>query len=242
MLSRVSPVSAFTGQDISLQIYGSGFSSDTVVYLGSTPGEMEYVSPTQVQATFFHIPGPETAQITAVNGNSSVSNAVTLSIANSYISGISLQPTSLQAGSGSFSLEVMQLWVRLHSSRRRALCNGMERRCGNLLERGDSLAQVPASDVANTGTATVTVVTPQALYGQGTSNAVTFTIAPQAPLLQVRTKSLTIGPVLSGNSATGTITIQSAGQSPMTVSVANVPSSANQFTVTIIAQGMWLPK
>jgi sugar lactone lactonase YvrE len=240
VLSRISPVSGFTGQDISVQVYGSGFGSDTVVYLDSTPAETLYVSPTQVQASFFRLPGPETAQITAVNGNSAQSNAVTLSIANSYLAGISLQPSSVQAGSGAFSLEVTGAPPTVFSPTSVVQWNGTALTTTYLSGR-ILLAQVPASDVAAVGAANITVVTPQALYGQGTSNAAMFTIAAPAPVLQLKTTSLTLGPVLSGTSASGTITVLSAGNAPLTVSAVGIPASAGQVTVANNCSGIVAP-
>lgn len=240
VLSRVSPVSAFTGQDISVQVYGSGFGSNTVVYLDSTPEETLYVSPTQVQASFFKLPGPETAQITAVNGSSVPSNAVTLSIANSYLGTISLQPSTVQAGSGAFLLEVNSTPATSFSPTSFVQWNGSALKT-TYLSGGILLAQVPASDVAAVGSAAVTVVTPQALYGLGTSNAVTFTIAAPAPVLQLKTTSLTLGPVMAGTSASAAITVLSAGQAPLTVSAATMPESAGPFTVTNNCSGSVAP-
>jgi hypothetical protein len=94
------------------------------------------------------------------------------------------------------------------------------------------LAGITAADVASAGTASVTVVTPQAAYGLGTSTAATFTIAPATPVLQVKTSTLTLGPVLAGGSATGTITVLSAGQAALTLSSATLSAGASGFTVT----------
>lgn len=229
VLSRVAPVSGFTGQDIVVYVYGSGFGSETVVYLDSMPAETVYVSPALVQASFYRLQGPETAQITAVNGNSAQSNAVTLSVVNSYLAGISLQPSSMQAGSSAFSVEVASS-PPAFSPTSVVQWNGSALTT-TYLGGGILLAQVPASDVAAVGTANITVVTPQALYGMGTSNAATFTIAVPAPVLQLKTTSLTLGPVLSGTSASGMITVLSAGNAPLTVSSVGVPSTAGQITV-----------
>jgi sugar lactone lactonase YvrE len=227
VLSTISPVKADTGQDFAGTLTGSGFRPNTVVMLNGVAGTTSFENPNQVQAVFFDLPGPETATVTAANAGTAVSNGVSLSIVNSETIVSSISPSSADAGSGAFALEVLSGGYFAPSST--VMWNGTAR-ATTYLDNGQLLAAITAADVATVGTATVTVVTPQVPFGAGTSAAVTFTITPSVSAVSPSASTLLLGPVFQGATTTQTITLRSSGQLPVTIS--GIASSNSAFGVS----------
>ena len=78
-------------------------------------------------------------------------------------------------------------------------------------------ALVPASDLANSGVASITVTTPSP--GGGTSNSIRFTVAKLAPLVSFSSSTLTFPAQSVGTrSKAQTIALQNPGTAPLTIS------------------------
>lgn len=89
-------------------------------------------------------------------------------------------------------------------------------------------ANIPASDIAQPGTAQITVVNP--MPGGGTSSSFTFTIAPAPALASFQPATLTFASQTVGTQSTAqTVTLQNPGGSALTVS--SIQSSGD-FTQT----------
>ena len=82
-------------------------------------------------------------------------------------------------------------------------------------------ANVPASDFASSGTASMTVKNPAP--GGGTSNAVHFTIAPPTPLISFSSAALSFAVRLEGTSSPAqTIAVENPGTSTLTISAIGI--------------------
>ena len=174
VVSSLAPATAAAGSGaFALTVNGSGFASTSVVNWNGTPLPTTYTSSTlltaQVPASDLVAAG--TAGIT-VSGASGTSNSATFTIttANPAPALSSLSPASAAAGSGTFTLTINGSGFIATSV---VDWNGAPLPT-TYASSTQLTAQVPATDVATAGTATITVANPTP--GGGTSGAAVFTI------------------------------------------------------------------
>lgn len=181
-ITTISPNSAMAGAPFTLTINGTNFVAASMVNFGGTAPATTFVSATQVTAV---IPAPAiasagTATVTVTNPvpGGGTSNAVNFTITgrtNPVPTIITLNPSGATVGGAGFTLGV-DGFNSLASSV--VQWNGSDRPTTFDSTSGVLTAQISASDIAATGTATVTVLNPAP--GGGTSNTLTFTIATGA--------------------------------------------------------------
>jgi hypothetical protein len=162
------------GPSFTLTVNGSNFVSTSRVYWNGTKLSTTYVSNAVLQAKVpaSAIKTAGTASVTVVNPapGGGTSNPETFYINNPVPSLTSLIPSSIRAGSASFTLFIYGSGFVTTSQ---ALWNGSSRTT-TYHSAGKLAAQILKSDVAKAGTAQVTVTNPAP--GGGTSNVLTFTI------------------------------------------------------------------
>lgn len=178
-ITAINPTTVTSGGgNFTLTVFGTGFVQSSVVRFNNTDRSTTYVSATELRAVIQagDIINGGTAAITVFNPAPSggASNAATLTINFAPPTITLLSPSSAVAGSAAFQLNVTGTNFAPGSVVR---WNGVDRQT-TFINVGELAAQIPASDIANVGTATITVFSPSP--GGGTSNAVTFTINPQA--------------------------------------------------------------
>ncbi|MBI1760082.1 MAG: hypothetical protein HYR56_01470 [Acidobacteria bacterium] len=175
------------GPGVTLAVNGTSFVSGASVRWNGANRPTLFISATQLSA---QIPASDvasvgTAQITvfnpaSANGGGGTSNALTFTITpapNPVPALVSLNPNQATAGGAAFTLTVNGNSFLSNSVVR---WNGAER-ATTFVSQTQLSAQIPASEIASAGTATVTVFNPaSAGGGGGTSNALTFTVT-QAP-------------------------------------------------------------
>jgi photosystem II stability/assembly factor-like uncharacterized protein len=180
-ITSLSPDSEGVGSpSFLLTVNGGGFdTTSTVEWNGSVTGLSmnHYVNSSQltvmVSASLLSAAGA--FPVTVINDSGPISNAVNFTVGNPVPVINSLSPTSVIAGSSSFTLT-----VNGSSFVSSSLVQWNEGPLATtFVNSGQVTATVPASDVANAGTAQVTVMNPAP--GGGTSNALTFTIDNPAP-------------------------------------------------------------
>jgi 6-phosphogluconolactonase (cycloisomerase 2 family) len=176
-ITAISPTSAVAGSaaGFTLTVNGTNFVSASVVNFAGTARTTTFVSSTQLTAAIpaAAIASAGTAAVTVTNPGGGASNTVKFNVpsgANPVPTISSLDPSCAPVGAPVFSLAVMGTDFVASSVVR---WNGKD--LSTTLNDGPLMAQIPASDVAATGTATVTVFNPAP--GGGTSNSVTFNIA-----------------------------------------------------------------
>lgn len=161
-----------------LTVNGTGFVSSSTVMWNNSPRSTLFVGPTQLAAT---IPASDTAYATTavvavLNGaGNMLCPSVNFEVRNPLPSLSSLSVNSVPVGSGAFALTVNGTNFLSNSTVR---WNGSDR--STLYVTATQLtAAISAADVANTGTAIVTVhnVSP----GGGESSALLFSIGAPAP-------------------------------------------------------------
>ncbi|MCI0387960.1 MAG: IPT/TIG domain-containing protein [Acidobacteria bacterium] len=172
-----NPVTAGTGQFI-LVVTGTNFIQSSVVRFNGQDRQTNFISTSEVRATITaaDIVNGGSAQITVFNPPPAggLSNALTLTITFVPPAITFLSPTSQVAGGPAFQLSVLGTNFAPGSVVR---WNGQDRMTSQTSVTELS-AQIPAADIANVGSAQVTVFSPPP--GAGLSNAVTFTITQAA--------------------------------------------------------------
>lgn len=228
VLTALSPATMQTRNRGNLTITGSGFVAASQVVLNGLPVQTIYLSPQQIVAYLYSIPGPGALPVTVVNpAPGGTSNVLNLQVQDANPSISSLSPSTIPASSPALELNVLSnnafspdsvvLW---NSSPRPTL----------YVNTGNLLAQISASDVSTQGTASVTVKTPSAPVPL--SNAVAFTITPQVPLAAVQPLSLTFTSQVRGTKSNAqAVTLASTGQLPLVISSISLADTAN-FTQT----------
>ncbi len=168
-----NPVTA-GGPGFTLTVTGTGFVSSSVVRLNNQERPTQFVSATELRATIAaaDIANGGTAAITVVSPTpgGGTSNAATLTISFAPPTITLLSPSSGVAGGPAFQLTITGTNFAPGSVVR---WNGADRPT-TVDSVTQVTAQIPASDIASAGTATITVFSPAT--GAGLSNAVTFTI------------------------------------------------------------------
>lgn len=182
-LTSLSPVSVTQGSaGFMLTINGTGFVSGSAAQWNSAPRQTTFVSGTQltIQVTAGDVANVGTVSIVVVNPTpgGGTSNALTFTIntqPNPVPTLTSLNPGSIQAGSSAFNLTVNGAGFVPGAAVR---WNGNPRQT-TFVGPTQLTAQIPATDLLNVGSATITVVNPAP--GGGTSGPLTFTIAKPNP-------------------------------------------------------------
>ena len=175
-LTNLSPNNATAGgPSFTLTVNGTNFVKTSAVnWNGTALNNPHFVSSTQLTVT---VPGANianagTASITVTNPapGGGTSNALTFTINNPVANLTSLSPSSKNHGDGAFTLTVRGTGLVSSSQ---VKWNGSNRTT-TFVNGGQVQAAITAADIANAGTAQVTVTNPGP--GGGTSNALTFTI------------------------------------------------------------------
>ncbi|HWQ33947.1 MAG TPA: hypothetical protein VNQ79_13940 [Blastocatellia bacterium] len=177
-LSSVSPQAVIAGSaGFGLMLSGANFFSGSVARWNGANRATTFISATQLMAT---IPASDvttagTASLTVFNPapGGGTSQAVSVSINNPAPVIMSLFPTSVVAGSSSFTLNATGSGFAPASV---ALWNGAPRQT-TYLSRTQLVAAIPAGDVLTVGSANISVTTPAP--GGGNSTAIAFSIIPQ---------------------------------------------------------------
>ncbi len=176
--TSLSPASATAGgPDFTLTVNGSSFSSSSIVRWNGADRATTYLSATQLTASISasDIANSGTASVTVFNptpgGGTSNAQTFTINTADNPVPATtSLSPASATAGGPDFTLTINGSNFISSSIVR---WNGADRVTA-YVNATQLTASIPASDIAGTGTANVTVFNP--VPGGGTSNAQTFTL------------------------------------------------------------------
>ncbi len=182
-LTSLSPASALAGgAGLTLTVNGTNFINGAIVRWNGGDRATTFVNATQVRAVIVasDIANAGSATVTVFNPapGGGTSNALTFTInspPNPVPSLASLSPNNATAGSASFTLTVNGASFVNGATVR---WNGADR-VTTFVSATQQRAVILASDLANTGTASVTVFNPaNQSGGGGVSNALTFTINP----------------------------------------------------------------
>jgi 6-phosphogluconolactonase (cycloisomerase 2 family) len=177
-ITAMSPTSAVAGSaaGFTLTINGANFMAGSMVTFGGTMPTTTFLSSTQLTAAIpaAAIGSAGTASVTVTNptpggGTSNMLNFAINSGTNPIPTISSLDPSCAPVGAQTFTLAVMGINFAPSSVVR---WNGKD--LSTTLNGGPLVAQIPAGDIAATGTVTVTVFNPAP--GGGVSNSVTFNI------------------------------------------------------------------
>jgi uncharacterized protein (TIGR03437 family) len=204
-LTSLNPASVTAGSGgIILTVNGSNFLATSEVRWNGNPRTTAFVSSTQLTAT---IPATDlatagTANVTVVNPlpGGGTSNGLTFTINNPAPDITNLSPNSTTVGGPGFTLTVNGSGFINGST---VQWNGSAR-ITTFSSATQLTAAIPASDIAATGTTSVTVINPTP--GGGTSNSQSFTINNPAPAIT----SLSPGATIAG-SAGFTLTVNGTG-------------------------------
>jgi Putative Ig domain len=174
-ISSINPVSRLAGgPDFLLTVNGARFVSSSRVRWNGSDRPTTFVSGTQLTAPILanDITTGGTASVTVISPGpgGGASNPQSFTITNPLPGISSLNPNSAQAGGPAFPLTVNGTGF-VSSSRVR--WNGSDR-LTNFVSSAQLMAEITASDIAMSGTASVTVFNPAP--DGGTSNPLTFTI------------------------------------------------------------------
>lgn len=197
VITAINPSAVSSGgPNFTLTVTGTGFVQGSVVRFNNADRTTTFVSATEVRAIIQagDIINGGTANITVFNpapaGGTSNTATLTINFAPPVIT--LLSPSSAVAGGQAFQLNVTGTNFAPGSVVR---WNGEDRTTA-FISVTELAAQIPAADIANAGTATVTVFSPSP--GGGLSNAITFTINPQARPLP-RISALSPSSALAGS-------------------------------------------
>lgn len=176
VLSSVSPSSVFVDSAATtITLTGSGFVADTTTAtLNGSPLAVTYVSPTELQATLpsnlLVSTGTLTLELSNPAPGGGNSSGASVAVVNPVPVLDSMSPSSSQAGSGATTISVAG-----GSFEQSSLVDWNGTPLATTYDSTGGLSAVlPATDLADSGSATVTVVTPGP--GGGTSAGETFTI------------------------------------------------------------------
>ncbi|MGE0882993.1 MAG: pre-peptidase C-terminal domain-containing protein [Blastocatellales bacterium] len=186
----------------------------------------EFVSSTQLRATILAQDVAETGTISVSVQNpqpvGGISNSLNISIVNPAPTVTTISPTSTAVGGQGFTMTVngtnfvpgaMVQW------------NGANR-ITTFVSSTQLTAQITATDIASSGTATVNVVNPAP--GGGNSNSVNFTIASPAPIPRITSIDPTS---IMGGSAAFTLTVNGTNFTQSSV----VRFNGNPLTTTFVS-------
>lgn len=180
-LTALNPNSALAGgPNFTITVTGTNFVGSSVVRWNGDTRQTTFVNATTLTVIIgaADIANAGTAQVTVQNPapGGGTSNALPFTINNPAPTITSLNPTSVQAGNGAFTLTVNGTGFVNGSLVR---WNGSTRTT-SFVSATQLTAQITVADIASAGTAQITVV--NGTPGGGTSNAVAFTIAQPNPV------------------------------------------------------------
>jgi uncharacterized protein (TIGR03437 family) len=209
-LAALNPSQATAGGgSFTLTVSGASFVNGAVVRWNGADRATTFNSSAQLTATIpaSDIANAGAASVTVFNpantsGGGGASNALSFTINNPAPSLNSLTPNAALAHSAAFSLTVNGAGFVAGSTVR---WNGANRPTA-FVSAAQLIAQIPASDLASTGAASITVLNPAP--GGGVSNAVSFTINPVAP---APTLTGLIPTTINAGSGAFTLTVNGAG-------------------------------
>jgi hypothetical protein len=217
----LSPSSATVGAAaFTVTVSGSGFVSASLVRWNGLARPTTFISGTQLQASIavsdVAAAGAAQVSVWTPTPGGGTSTDLAFTIANPAPSALSLSPSSVAAGAAAFTVTVSGSGFVSASLVR---WNGATR--PTTFVSGTQLqASIPASDVAATGTAQVSVSTQAP--GGGTSGNVAFTIENPAPSLTVNATT-----VVGGTAVTVTLTNGlGGGQDWMAFADASAPNTS----------------
>ena len=242
-LSSLTPASAIAGgPGFTLTVNGSNFVTGSVVRWNGSSRITTFVSASQltaaIQASDLTTAG--TVAVSVINPGGSTSNSVNFTVNNPVPTLASLSPTSATAGGPAFTLTVTGTNFVSGSVVR---WNGTDRTT-TYVSATQLTAAISSTDIANAGTASVTVFTPTP--GGGTSGALTFTINaannPAPTLTTLNPTSATAGGPAFTLTVTGTnfvngSVVQWKGSNRTTVYVSSTQLTASITAADIAAAG-----
>jgi hypothetical protein len=211
-VASLAPASATAGTSaFNLTVAGTNFISTSSVYWNGTALPTSFVSSAQLtaQVSASFIASAGTATVTVVNpapgGGTSGTAVFSINAANPTPALSSLSPTSATAGIAAFDLTVTGSGFIAASA---VQWNGtpLPTTYGSATQL---IAQVPATDLADAGAATVDVVNPAP--GGGTSSAAIFAINPANPVPAISSLSPAAG---TAGAAALSLTITGTGFIP----------------------------
>ncbi len=217
----LNKTSAFTGDPTptgSVTLVGGTLSGNGNLVNGSTtisiPAGAFGVGTDQLTATYT----PDSASSSAYNGATGVGSVI-VTQANPVPVISSLSPAFSSAGGTAFTLTVNGLGFAANST----VYWGTTALVTQYGSATQLTAQVPASDIVNTGTTTITVQTPAP--GGGTSNSLQFEVDSAGSGTPPPTFTTVTATVTPGSTATYPVTLPSSATSVL-VSCLNLPSGA----------------
>jgi hypothetical protein len=220
-----SPLATAPGAGIPtpITIVGSGFESYDWVEIDGQQVDSSYTDSAHMQATIPWQFLEKTGSIpfTVVSPYTGDSNTLQLSLVNPVPSLQSVWPATIATGSPQANIAV----------------NGMNFTTGMLIYwngqplpnqvAGSTSVTVPGSLLANSGTATITIVNPAP--GGGTSNSLTMDISPAHPVV-IYPATIDFGVALLNFPASQTLQLQNVGSANYTIS--SITFSSGPFSVT----------
>ena len=219
----VAGSSAFT-----LTVTGTNFVSGSAVSFNGGAATTAFVSATQLTAAIpaSAVTTAGTVPVTVTNpSNGGTSGAINFTIIaptpNPVPTVTALQPASLTAGSGAFTLAVTGTNFISGSV---VNFNGSSRTT-TYVSATQITAAITATDVAAAGTVMITVTNPAP--GGGTSSALTLTIvAPLAPAVSFDKTSLSFGSLLEATTSAGqTVNLTNSGTAALNIAGINITGS-----------------
>jgi hypothetical protein len=238
VLSGISPTSVTAGGSsaTTLTVNGSGFVNSSSVKWNGAGLSATYVSATKLTAT---VPTSDTAcgsadSITVVNATpgGGTSASQTLTVNNPLPKVSSISPTSAAAGSGQFTLTV--------NGSNFVSCSAIQWNGTVLTTKFVSAAQltatIPASDLASSGTADVTVFSPKP-GGGSSSPTQAFTIGPfPVPVVtSIQPTSATAGAAVFTLTINGSKFVQSSTVDWNGIALNTTYVSSTQLTAAVPA-------
>lgn len=182
-IASLAPTSAVTGgASFTLTVYGDNFTSSSVVNFGGTPETTIFISAAQLTASIpaaaIATAGMASVTVTNPGSTGSMSSPMNFSITsqNPLPTITSITPTVAASGGAGFTLTVTGTNFISTSV---VNFNGTPEST-NFTSASQVIATIPASAIATSGTADVTVVNPAP--GGGTSNSVSLNIGKPNPI------------------------------------------------------------
>jgi hypothetical protein len=187
-ISSISPSDTLVGTtDLTLNVAGTNFVYQSVIYLDGLYTPTHFISSTQL-STLLPTGDLEKGKVVNVSvfnpaPGGGESNVVTFTINYPVPALTSISPESAISGSAGVGIQAFGRGITLATQ---IHWNGSPRHSASDLAGRKVLAEILASDVAEAGTATITLVNPSP--GGGTSNPLTFTILPSEPLVMLTSR------------------------------------------------------
>jgi hypothetical protein len=246
MITGLNPNSVLAaGPQFALTVNGNGFVNGSIVRVNGQDRQTNFVSATQLTATVLasDIAVGGSLIITVINPppGGGASNTAQLTVINPVPTISGFNPGAVAAGSAAFTLNV--LGARFVPG---AIVNwnGSPRPTA-FVNSGQLSAEISAADVANVGTASITVFNPAP--GGGTSSAVSFTISsqpnPTPTLASLSPASIAVGSAPFTLTVNGTNFVPGAvvnwnGSPRPTTFVSNTQVTAQITAADVATQGL----